>query len=422
MQARRVQLGDAEAEAHRRVGRGTTALAKDAAAAGEADDVVDGEEEVLVAKLGDQRKLLGDGLGGLFRHAVRPALAGAAFHEPAQMRRWGGVVRHQFAGIFVAQFAEAERAAVGQIHGLRQHLPRIDGRQRFERPQVPLAVRVEPRAEFAHRRLQPNRGQHVAQRLAFRHVHHGAVAGDDGQFQPRRQGEGAGRLVEVVVREEQFERDPEIRQQLLDRSPNRHLVRDFALARDPQRQAVRDEIQIPKEEPVLALGGAAPAQGDELRKLAVGAPAGCQQDQMDGFGVARPGLADDAEFGADDELDAQFPRRQMRLHDPGHRTFVGDGDGFVAQRVGGAHQFVRMGSAAQKAVVGDGVQLRECRRQKRGPARPARTSARGSSHAETMRPIAAAVTAGTASTAPRIARRRRSSRAVPCETPPRVLR
>jgi hypothetical protein len=54
----RVDLGDAEAEADGGVGRRAAALAEDAAAAGEADDVVDGEEIGRVAELGDQLQLV----------------------------------------------------------------------------------------------------------------------------------------------------------------------------------------------------------------------------------------------------------------------------------------------------------------------------------------------------------------------------
>ena len=55
-----IDAGDAEAEAHRAVGGRAAALAQDGLAAGEAHDVVDGEEIARVVEPGDQRQLLGE--------------------------------------------------------------------------------------------------------------------------------------------------------------------------------------------------------------------------------------------------------------------------------------------------------------------------------------------------------------------------
>ncbi len=66
---RRVDLGDAERIADRRVGRRAAALAEDALRARERDDVVDGEEVGLVAELRDQRELVLDQLADV---AVEP--------------------------------------------------------------------------------------------------------------------------------------------------------------------------------------------------------------------------------------------------------------------------------------------------------------------------------------------------------------
>ena len=52
--ARRIDFGDAERIAHRRIRGGTTALAKNVPLAREADDVVHGEKVRLVAEFGDQ--------------------------------------------------------------------------------------------------------------------------------------------------------------------------------------------------------------------------------------------------------------------------------------------------------------------------------------------------------------------------------
>src|ERR1700687_5560692 len=69
--ARGVDLGDAEAVADRRISRRAAPLAENAARAGEADDVVDGEEVGRVVELGDEREFMVDGGTHLRRNALR---------------------------------------------------------------------------------------------------------------------------------------------------------------------------------------------------------------------------------------------------------------------------------------------------------------------------------------------------------------
>ena len=352
VRARWVQLGDLQAEAHRGVGGRTAPLAKNAATAREADNVMHGEKEVLVAELGDERQLLFDQLGGALGHAPRPAFPCARLGKLAQVRGWREPLRHQFARIFVAQFVQTERAAVGQIHGFGKHLARIERGQLGQRLEAAFAVRVEPRAKRVDRFLQANGGQHVLQRLAFGNVQDGAVAGRHRQPEARRQRQRMRRLVQIVVFQKQFQRDPKVRQQAFDFRSRRQLRRDARWMRNPKRQAVFDAVaEVLQRQRVFALGRPAATQRDEFGELAVGLARRRQQDQMN---VLRK-----AELGADDQLDAKFARRQMRLHHPGEGTFVGDGDGLVAELEGGAHQFLGMRSAAQEGVVGNGVQFRE---------------------------------------------------------------
>ena len=105
MQARRIQLRDAEAVAHRGVGRRAAALAEDALAAGEANDVVDGEEEVFVGEFFDKRQLFLEQLGHLARHALRPAPRRAGGRQLAQIGAGRKPRGHHFGRILVAQFA-----------------------------------------------------------------------------------------------------------------------------------------------------------------------------------------------------------------------------------------------------------------------------------------------------------------------------
>jgi hypothetical protein len=82
--ARRIDLGDAERVADRRVGRRAAPLAEDLTLAGKADDVVHRQEIGLVGHLGDQLQLVLDPLVHAGRHAVRIAAQQAASGLGAQ--------------------------------------------------------------------------------------------------------------------------------------------------------------------------------------------------------------------------------------------------------------------------------------------------------------------------------------------------
>src|SRR5690606_19332680 len=68
----RIDRGDAEAEAHRRVGRRAAPLAQDRrlAAAGEVDDLLDGQEIGRDAELADQRQLFLERFPNIFLYPI----------------------------------------------------------------------------------------------------------------------------------------------------------------------------------------------------------------------------------------------------------------------------------------------------------------------------------------------------------------
>ena len=136
----RVQLGDAEHEAHHRVGRRAPALAEDGLLPGEADDVVDGEEVAFVAQLGDQGQLMLDLGADLLAGSAWPAPARAVFHQLAQPGGGRMALRHQLAGVVVLQLAQVEAAAFGDAQGLGHQLGRVERGQLLAAAQVPLPV------------------------------------------------------------------------------------------------------------------------------------------------------------------------------------------------------------------------------------------------------------------------------------------
>ena len=103
-----IDLGDAEAKAHRRVRRRAATLAENILRARIADDVVDGEEIGRVAQLGDQCELMLEVLAHFVRDA--PGIArGSAFPCQTDERvLWGGKPCARLVGIFVAQLVERE--------------------------------------------------------------------------------------------------------------------------------------------------------------------------------------------------------------------------------------------------------------------------------------------------------------------------
>ncbi len=119
----RIDLGDAERETHRRVGRRAAALAEDAARAGEADDVVHGQEKRLVAEFGNQRQFVLDLLVHFPRRALRPAPARALHGQLAQPARWRVAFRHQLARILVLQLAEIEACSARRCAAIVRAVP-----------------------------------------------------------------------------------------------------------------------------------------------------------------------------------------------------------------------------------------------------------------------------------------------------------
>ena len=110
----RIDSGDAQAIAHRRVGRRAAPLAQDALCPRKAHDVMDGDEIHLVLQLNNQRQLvrqLGlDGGGHTARVAQRCALGCQAAQTLRRALLGGGNVTQRIA-VQVTDFIEAKAAA-----------------------------------------------------------------------------------------------------------------------------------------------------------------------------------------------------------------------------------------------------------------------------------------------------------------------
>ena len=155
--------GDAEAIADRRIGGRAAALAEDAARAGKADDVVNGEEVGRVVEPGDQLELARYQPPHPLRQAVRVALAGAA---PGQALEFGlrrPPVGGGFVGIFVAQLLEAEDNLGSDLTASFQSLGVVGKQPRHlgRRLEVAFGVGLQAPARLVDGAVLADAGQHV---------------------------------------------------------------------------------------------------------------------------------------------------------------------------------------------------------------------------------------------------------------------
>ncbi len=116
--ARRIDLGDAQAVADHAVGGRAPALAQDVAAACESDDVVDGQEVVLVLQLADQGQLMLDLLLHLGGRAFRPAPPCPFVSQAPQKAGRRLARRHDLIGVLVLQLVQREVTALRDPQGL----------------------------------------------------------------------------------------------------------------------------------------------------------------------------------------------------------------------------------------------------------------------------------------------------------------
>ena len=91
------------------------------------------------------------------------------------------------------------------------------------------------------------------------------------------------------------------------------------------------------------------AKADDGREIAVASAILRQQHQLHAVGKH--------DLGTADQLQSNGLGRHVRAHETGERTPIGDCQRRVAQRLGSLDQFFWMRGAAQKAEIGQTVQL-----------------------------------------------------------------
>jgi hypothetical protein len=346
-----VNLGDAQHEAHHRVGRRTPALAKNVMAAGEAHDVVHGEEITLEAQLADDLQLFVD----LRQHcgpcALGPAPGTALGRQVAQPGRRVMALGHQLPGVLILQLSEAESATPGDLQGGLQQGRRVQGPQGVKATQVAFAIRVQTLPGLRHRQVMTDRGHGVLQSPAPPAVHVHIATGHAGDSQLLGQGQQPRQAPGIVLRAMQLHGQPQV---LAENplQPTAMLLRVRLIPRrgQPQRQQPRQGyLQVVPQQAVLALLRTTPGLGNQTTQGLIALQAFHQQHQF------RAVL--DLDFTADDQRHATGLGRLPGAYGSGQGALVGDRQGLVTLGSGPLEEFQGTGGAALETEVRQAMQL-----------------------------------------------------------------
>ena len=341
--------GDAKAITDRRIGRRAAPLAQDAAADGEADDVVDGKEIGGIGQLVDQRQFMPQRRRHLGRQAVRIAagrpLAGQT--DQALLRRFRRIVVD---GIFVSQLVEVETAAPDDLQGAGHRL-RVVGEQAGHlvgRLQMTLGIGGQTPAGFGHRTAGTDGGQHILQRPAFRAVVMHVIGGDQRYAGIVRQISQCPQAAVIAGAEAALRRQIDLAGKAPAPGPQHFYLRPVGWQQH-ENLTLAEGLQIPGRQPALSLGAAALAQAQQPAEAAVSRAVGGETQQC--------GTVLEVETGPHHQPDPQPAGGVMGPHHPGQTVAIGDGDGRQAKDGGRRHQYVGMGGAAQKAEIAGDLQL-----------------------------------------------------------------
>ncbi len=184
----RIDCGDPQAIAHRRIGRAAAPLAQDRRRlrAGKIDNVLDGEEIAGEAFFGDQGEFGAQGFAHAFGNAPgifigRIAFCRAFKGQPLQVELRREAIGIDLLGIFVFQLGKAEIAGIGhRARGGNRMRP--GGEQALHFPgglEVPFGIGGKQVPGLGDGGLVPDRGHHIVQRAAMRGVVEHVVGGED---------------------------------------------------------------------------------------------------------------------------------------------------------------------------------------------------------------------------------------------------
>jgi len=144
--AARVDGGNAEAEAHRRVGRRAASLAENVAAFGKVDDIVDGQEIGREIKLRDQFELMGHLRLDLVGDTAGVTPVGTLPGQTNQFLLRGAALGDRFRRVFIAQLVEGKGAGIDDCRGIGNGLGKIGEQPRHLVGRLQMAFAIGEKA------------------------------------------------------------------------------------------------------------------------------------------------------------------------------------------------------------------------------------------------------------------------------------
>ncbi len=181
LHSHRINGGDAEAEADRRVRRRAPALAENALPPAELDDLPHRQEVAAIVEIADDGELFLELSPDALRYSGRITLVCAFKGEAAQPADGRVAVREAFGRVAVDDLVEAEGALAGDLHGSGEQLGRIGvaATHLLRRCERVFGICLEPVARLVDGAIVAYAGEHVLQRPPGRIVVENLLEGDE---------------------------------------------------------------------------------------------------------------------------------------------------------------------------------------------------------------------------------------------------
>ncbi len=352
---------DTQQKTDDRIGSRSATLAQDRRflRAGEADEIIDGQEIIDIVPTPDQAELIADELANfrLQRRAI--PLLRSGLHQMMEIVEGLPPQRHRLVRIFILQVFEAKADACEQPCACFDCL-RITLEQAFHlggRFQITLAIGAKQLAGFRDRRAFADAGDDIVKRALFLGCIKCVVGREQGNAGCRRHALEFGQPAPVGARLRHRGGQPDRLRPLAFEGAEQLLV---AFHRDEEEIVAMIEQVFEMENAVALLR----AQVSGRQKARQSSPALA----IDGIGDDVGSAVGEDEPCPDHEpevlhhlglFDLLFLQKSPRPHHPRDTVAVRDADALHAERQRFRNHVGGMRGAAQEAVVGRGDQLGE---------------------------------------------------------------
>ncbi len=347
-----INVGDAEAEAHRRIRRRAAPLAENVLLPGKAHDVLHGEEIRRETELADELELVFDLAADLLRHA-----RGIAPHRPFARQALEFLLRRRtviagLVGIIVAELVQGEAAALGDLQRARHRVGTAaeEPRHLRRRLQMAFGMGFQAIACGGDSTALADAGDDVLQLPPLRGVVEHVIGGDERQSRALRQRRQAMEALRIVAAIEHLRREIGAAREVVGELREKRGEARLILRRQRQQQlpfALLHDIGI--SETALAFLRAALAERQKAREPAVSDAVGRKAEQARRIVKIEP--------TADHQRKVELLRGAVRPHHARQRVAVGDGDGALTELHRAQHQLRRMRRAAQEREIAGDLQL-----------------------------------------------------------------